>query len=321
MAELSTPALRRAVKSFSDEVTLYSEMMSAGAIRSGADHNLPLSRIYDFDQPVISQLMGRDPAAISAAAEILAEQNCAGININMACPAPDIVRKGCGAKLFTEPELAAKIIRSCRSVVKKELSVKLRSGYDSFEKNTFISFIKMLEDEGTDFIIIHPRWAKLSFTRKADWRIIALAKEKIKIPVIGNGDITTPEQALSAFNKYGCDGIMIGREAVKSPWIFKLCSILEKRNGETLEIDFFEVARDILTNIKKFLPENLHKSRGHRFSFYYSKNAVYSHELFKKIRRMSDPDSIISVFHEYYHRNPHEKYIKFSEKKGTIIRT
>lgn len=320
MAELSTPALRKSVKSFSTDVALYSEMMSAGAIRSGALHNLSLSDIHEFDPPIISQLVGRDPSVMAEAAQILSEQNCNGIDINMACPAPDIVRKGCGAKLMTEPELARKIINACRISVKKQLSVKIRSGFESFDKKSFVNFIKMLQDEGVDLIAVHPRWAKLSFTRKADWQVVALAKKTLGIPVIGNGDINTPELALSRLREYGCDGIMIGREAVRSPWIFRLCSMLENDETSNLKIDLYETARRILSDIKNFLPENLHKSRGHRFAFYYAKNSLYSHELFKKIRPLSDPDLMASVFRDYYTRNEKERFLNFIVENGTIIK-
>lgn len=310
MAETSTPALRCVVKNYHRETVVYSEMLSAGAVVAGSAHNEPLVQLHDFDTPLIYQIVGGHPEIMAEACSILAGRGCHGIDINMGCPNHEIVKKGHGARLLTDMEKARKIIRACRKTLSTSLSVKLRTGYESNDKDHFLKFIRMLEDEGVDFIAIHPRYAKLSFRRMADWRFIRLAKETLSIPVIGNGDIDSPESAVEKMAATGCDGIMIGREAIKSPWIFHLASELMNRRMAAMVINIRETFITTLTHIRDFLPERLHRSRSHRFAIYFSKNVRYGHELFKRIRRESSIDLMLEIVDDYFSRNPEESFRK-----------
>ncbi len=312
MAEISTPALRRLVKELYSGVVLYSEMLSAGAIAAGADHNEPLVKKYDFDDPLVYQIVGSDPSVMADAAAALSENNCLAIDINMGCPIHDIVKKGQGARLLTDIDRAKKIVRACRKAVKTKLSAKIRTGYETNDVGQFIRFISMLEGEGIDFITIHPRYAKLSFKRKADWRLIATAKEHLSIPVIGNGDIGSHFEVQEKMKNTGCDGIMIGRAAVKSPWIFRLAGDLILGKSGSIEVDLKDIFIRTLQYIKVLLPERLHKSRSHRFAGYFTQNAIYGHELFTKIRKAADVETIIEIVEDYYQRNVHEAIKRYS---------
>ncbi len=306
MAETSTPALRQAIKEFCPETILYSEMLSAGAIAACSPHNEPLVCRRDFDDPLIYQIVGSDPSVMARACAILSDTGCYGVDINMGCPNHDIMKKGQGAYLLTDNNRARSIIHACRKACPVRLSVKMRTGYEDNDEEYFISFIRMLEDEGVDFIAVHPRYAKLSFRRKADWRLVSLAKQHVSIPVIGNGDIDTPGAALEKMRESGCDGIMIGREAVKSPWVFNLAAGLMNSGSAYLEVNIHDVFITILDRIREYLPERLHRSRGHRFSVYYTKNARYGHELFTRIRKEESIGPIMDIVNDYYTRNSDE---------------
>ncbi len=306
MAEITTPALRKTIKEFKSNVILYSEMLSAGAIVAGSSHNESLVKLHEFDSPIVYQIVGESAKKMSKACNILSDNNCEGIDINMGCPAPDIIKKGCGSKLLTDFNKAKDIIQECRKATDKKLSVKMRIGFDTQDKNNFISLIKMMENEGVDYITVHPRHAKIYFARSANWEFIKIAKDNVSIPIIGNGDITTPEIAYKRLLETNCDGLMIGREAVKSPWIFQAIESLLQLNEYNFEVNLKDIFINTLNNIAEFLPENLHKSRSHRFASYFTKNIKFGHQLFTNIRKENIIDNIIPIIESYFERNQHE---------------
>jgi tRNA-dihydrouridine synthase B len=307
MAEITTPSLRRCIRQFSRNTVLYSEMLSAAAIVCDAAHNEPLMKLNENDTPYVFQILGGDPEIMAQACVLLAEKNCSGIDINMGCSAPDILKKFQGSRLLSDKSATAEIVRRSRKSYNGTLSVKMRSGFDASDENYLLDFARMLEAEGIDYITLHPRHGKLSFRRTADWALVKKLKDNLKIPVVGNGDISCPEDVQQRFNETNCDGIMIGRNAVVSPWIFAVSEQILAMGSYRVEVNLMDIYRDVLLGIKNDLPPHLHKSRAHRFSFYFLKNFVYSHDLFRKIRNLQEPDLMIEIIEEYVTRNPHEK--------------
>lgn len=314
MAELTTPSLRDCIRGFSADTILFSEMLSASAVVCKAQHNEPFMARTELDEPFVFQLLGGEPEIMARACEMLQETGAKAVDINMGCSAPDIIKKVQGARLLKEPLLVRSIIRLCRKVFKGNISVKLRSGFESSDRDYLVEFARMVEDEGADFITLHGRHAKLSFRRTADWELVKLLKDNISIPVIGNGDIHSPEEAALRFNETGCNGIMIGREAIKSPWIFALTEELIKTGGYNLSVDLLDVFSRVMTGLENHLPQELHKSRGHRFCFYYTKNFVFYHEIFKKIRNVDRIKDMMDILEQYLCRNPHERVKVFLQE-------
>ena len=320
MTEITTPALRRIVKDFSRQVILCSEMISAGALVSNSGYNRAINVKYDFDDPYIYQIVGSKPAIMAAACSMLSETGCFAIDINMGCSAPDIVKRGAGAKLLTNIDQAREIVKRCRGATTCNLSVKIRTGFEENHRARLIDMVTMLEDEGVDFISVHPRYAKLAFRRLADWRLISLIKRHVSIPIIGNGDIDSPQKALSRL-KDTPEGVMIGREAVRSPWVFQLCNALLHRENRVVSIDHLEVYTRALDYITLYHPPEFHKSRAHRFSFYYAQNTTYAHNLFKAIRNAKTIDEMKKIVEDYYKRNTHERVKSIRISNGRIYET
>lgn len=306
MAEITTPPFRRCVRRFDSETVLYSEMLSAAAVRGGAMHNEPFMMQNVNDEPFVYQLLGGDPETMAEACVILQERGCSGIDINMGCSAPDIIKKFQGSRILSDMKAASEIVKRCRAVCRCSLSVKMRSGFEESDEARLLDFATMLEGEGVDYITLHPRHGKLSFRRNADWRLVKFLKDNLTIPVAGNGDIVTPEDAKRCLDETGCDAVMIGRGAVSCPWIFSLSRGLVETGGYSLEVDLLETYSDVMNDIACRLPENLHKSRAHRFSFYYTKNFTFAHDLMKKIRNLDRIELMIETLDEYLTRNPHE---------------
>lgn len=202
-----------------------SEMVSAAGLARGQKRTLSYLDTCSSEYPLSVQIFGSDPDEMAAAAEIAASRGAAAVDINMGCPARKIVRNGAGSALLKDIRLAGRITSKVRRSVSLPLTVKIRAGW-AFGETVVCDFSRMLESAGADAITLHPRFATQGFSGFADWSLIRLAASSVRIPVIGNGDITRPEMAVEMKKTTGCSGVMIGRGAVGNPWIFRNISSL-----------------------------------------------------------------------------------------------
>lgn len=199
---------------------VYSEMISAKGLYYGSRNTKTLLDIDDAEAPVAVQLFGSEPDIMGSMAEIVScDPKIAIIDINMGCPAPKITKNCEGSALMKDINLASKIIKRVVSKSVKPVTVKFRKGWDNSCINA-VEFAEMAEESGASAIAIHGRTRTQMYSGMADWNIIKKIKEKVKIPVIGNGDIKIPEDAKKMLDLTGCDAVMIGRGALGNPWIF-----------------------------------------------------------------------------------------------------
>ncbi len=196
------------------------EMVSAKAIYYHSKNTEELMRILPEENPVSLQMFGSDPYIMSEMAKKIEEKPFDILDINMGCPVPKVVNNGEGSALMKNPKLVEEIVTAVVKAVKKPVTVKIRKGFDEDCVNA-VEIAKIIESCGGKAVAVHGRTRQQYYSGQADWEIIRQVKEALSIPVIGNGDVDSPEKAKQLMEQTGCDGVMIGRAAQGNPWLFK----------------------------------------------------------------------------------------------------
>ena len=270
MAELGHRALRQLIEDFGGCDEYFSEMISAAALFGGGPYEKWYLDNGPCPQKLVYQIVGNDAGCLSRAAALLDGMECAGIDINMGCCAPLIRKAGGGIAWMKSAGTAGEMVKAVRRATKKRLSVKLRTGF-SDDFGYLVTFCRRLEAEGVEMITLHPRTAKEKLKGRAKWDYVGALRQEIGIPVAGNGDVNSPEDLIMRA-KGPCDGVMVGRTAVRQPWIFALGRGLEAlpmEAGDGLPVlpvpDIKGTGLRFLELLSVWQPEDFHVSRARRF--------------------------------------------------------
>jgi len=223
LAGYTDQAYRQVCKDWGAQVLL-SEMVSADGLIRDSAKTIKYIDFTESERPFGIQIFGSEPLVLARAAEFLIPFQPDFIDLNMGCPVKKVVRRGAGSALMQTPEKAAGIVREVKQALQGTipLSVKFRSGWDQNSQN-YLDYGRLMEDSGADFVTLHPRTSRQMFAGTSNWEHIKLLKQQLVIPVVGNGDIHSPEDALQMLEDNRCDGLMIGRGALGKPWIFRQC--------------------------------------------------------------------------------------------------
>ena len=225
------------------------EMVSAKAILYKNRNTEELLTIDPKEHPVSLQLFGSDPDIISEIAKQIEERPFDILDLNMGCPVPKVVNNGDGSALMKNPRLAGEIIEKTARAIKKPLTVKIRNGFDDAHVNA-VELAHIAQESGAAAVAVHGRTREQYYAGHADWDIIRQVKEAVSIPVIGNGDIRTPEDVAAMAEQTGCDGYMIARGAEGNPWIFRQILHYFETGEHLARPDFSEVTEMLLRHAK-----------------------------------------------------------------------
>lgn len=225
------------------------EMVSAKAILYKNKNTEELLTIDPRENPVSLQLFGSDPDIISEIAKQMEDRPFDILDINMGCPVPKVVNNGDGSALMKNPKLAGEIIEKTVRAIKKPVTVKIRKGFDDGHVNA-VEMAHIAEESGAAAVAVHGRTREQFYSGKADWDIIRQVKERVSIPVIGNGDLLTAEDVIAMEKQTGCDGFMIARGAEGNPWIFRQILHYFETGEQLPKPDFSEMTEMLLRHAK-----------------------------------------------------------------------
>ena len=199
----------------------FTEMISAQSLLHGSRKTLEVLKTTPEDRPLGAQLLGKDPAKLAEAAAMLADMGFDLIDLNCGCPVKKVVRNGEGAALLQAPDLAERIFAAMRRAIKLPLTVKMRKGFADESGVEAVELARRAEAQGFDAVTVHGRTQKQGYSGLADYGAVALVRQAVAIPVIGNGDVRAPADALRLKQESGCHGVMVGRGGLGNPWLYR----------------------------------------------------------------------------------------------------
>lgn len=300
MAGITDHAFRSFMRKL-DASVVVTELVSATGIEYKSERTLALMSYEECQRPIGIQLFGEDPEIIAKAAKVAEEHGADFVDLNFGCPVPKVVKKGAGSAMMKDLDLMRKVLSSTVNAVKIPVTIKIRTGWEQNSRNA-LDVCNLAYDEGITWVAIHGRTRAAGYAGLADWDFITDVKAKTKIPILGNGDILTPQKAVSRLKESGCDGVLIGRGALKNPLIFTDALSLWKGQPlrEDLKRNYAGIFRDLSEAIKAQSSEHITQIQLKKFASWFSTGYPGASAFRKAIFQLKNNDEVLSCALEFF---------------------
>ena len=282
---------------------MITELVSATGLQFNSAKTRKLMKFDQCQHPIGIQIFGEDPEMLSRAAQAAEQLGADFVDLNLGCPVPKVVKKGAGAAILKDLVTLRNILRAIKGSVGIPVTIKVRTGWDEKTRNTE-DVVRVAHDEGITWVAIHGRTRAAGYSGKADWEYIKKVKQVSPIPVLGNGDIHSAEQACDRLKQSACDGVMIGRGCLKNPWIFQEALSLWKNRKKQLlqDRDFLKLLERLNYHLEQHCENKLVLLQVKKFSAWYSSGypgaAAFRGTIFKSKSKIELRQKVSDFFTE-----------------------
>jgi nifR3 family TIM-barrel protein len=301
MAGITDHAFRTFMRSL-DASLVVTELVSATGLEYNSPKTIKLTSFEDSQRPVGIQLFGEDPATLAKAAQFVESLGCDFVDLNFGCPVPKVVKKGGGSAVLKDLKALQLILSTVRSALRIPLTIKIRTGWDAGTRNAN-EVCKIAFNEGVTWVAIHGRTRAQAYSGEADWDYIGQVKAQAKLPVLGNGDIHSPQQAVERLQQSGCDGVLIGRGCLKNPMIFQQAYKLWKKtpvdlNHRNLAYQFLKLKEHIVAHCDP----HLQGIQLRKFAAWYSSGYPGAALFRKSVFQIQTTEELVLRAYEFFNR-------------------
>lgn len=311
MAGITNSPFRRLMRRRKSALVI-SELVSANGIEYGGQKTLDLLKFHEEERIVGLQIFGEEPERLCRAAQLIEKLGADFVDLNLGCPVPKVVKKGAGSAMCRDPISLGKILKSMVESVKIPVTIKIRTGWDQNSKNA-LEVVRVAADVGVTWVAVHGRTRAQGYSGLADWDFIGEIKAKSPIPIIGNGDINTAEVAVEKVRTYGVDAAMIGRGALRNPFLFEQSQALWM--GQYFETPRAERYVELIQEQRKLLdetyPPRAAMIHARKFLAWYSSGFPGCHEFRSKVFSIPDPDQLWDETCRFFEKSAKERDLQF----------
>lgn len=291
----------RAFRSFMREMNcgvVVTELVSATGLRFQSQRTRKLMEFDSTQHPIGVQLFGEDLDSLAFAAAEVEQVGADFVDLNFGCPVPKVVKKGAGAAVLKDLASLKDILRVVKKAVTIPVTIKIRTGWDQESRNAH-EVVQVAADEGITWVAIHGRTRAQGYSGRADWEYIASVKKVSPIPVLGNGDIASAEQAKKRLEESGCDGVLIGRGCLKNPWIFREALGLTKFGEKK---DFSPVLESLITHLDRSCEDRITQLQIKKFASWFSAGYPESSQFRRELFQAKTRSDVIGIVESYFGR-------------------